>query len=312
MPGCSNFTASCWRAYQGGAPGTAGRGIKALVTGNRSSYSRGMPHTRLFFVILFLTLLSLPVRAEKLRIVSDPWPPYAYVENGQTKGIDYEVTAAVFKRLGIEVQWEFMPWKRCLAMIAQGQADGIIDVFHTPMRDAELVYSAEPFSNIEYMLFQNDAHPHRFEKLGDLAGLTIGTSAGYFYGQKFMDSDVFKHEAGPTHEANFGKLVRGRIDLVITDRRVGMYVIHQMGLENQVSQLPIAVYQQPQYFAMRRNAGMDLLVQRFSAELKRFKAEPRYREMSARYAQGDDHSRPAPGIRDSVHPAVEQHEGGAM
>ncbi len=38
-----------------------------------------------------------------------------------------------------------------------------------------------------------------------------------------------------------------------------------------------------QYLALRRNAGMDLLMQRFNAELKRFKREPAYAELLARY-----------------------------
>ena len=63
---------------------------------------------------------------------------------------------------------------------------------------------------------------------------------------------------------------------------------------------------------MRRNAGMDLLVQRFGAELKRFKREPAYAELSARYGA-------APAI--TVNPArttantektVEQQESGAQ
>ena len=38
-----------------------------------------------------------------------------------------------------------------------------------------------------------------------------------------------------------------------------------------------------QRLAVRRGAGMDLLVQRFAAELKRFKQEPGYAALSARY-----------------------------
>jgi len=46
---------------------------------------------------------------------------------------------------------------------------------------------------------------------------------------------------------------------------------------------------------VRRNAGMDLLVQRFSAELKRFKREPAYAELSARYGAGDMTKATSPG-----------------
>ena len=78
-------------------------------------------------------------------------------------------------------------------------------------------------------------------------------------------------------------MLLGRIDLLITDRRVGQHVIKALGLEGKVSQAPIVVSRQQQYLAVRRGAGMDLLVQRFAAELKRFKQEPAYAALSAKY-----------------------------
>jgi polar amino acid transport system substrate-binding protein len=272
-----------------------------------------MPRTHLYLAALTLSLLSLGAQAEKLRIVTEPWAPYVYVEGTEAKGVDYEVTALVFQRLGIEVQWQFLPWKRCLAMLAQGQADGILDIFQTDQRLATLMYPGEPLSTVEFVLYQNSDSPHRITTLDDLAGLTVGTSPGYAYGDAFMQSKAFRKETAPTHEANFGKLMRDRVDLVITDRRVGQHLINQMGLLGQVSELPLVVLQQKQYLALRRNAGMDLLVQRFSAELKRFKQEPQYRELVRRYAATEQAlSQAALKRRMPAQMAVEQHEGGAM
>lgn len=272
-----------------------------------------MPFRRLLFIALSLTTLSLPVQAEKLRIVTEPWAPYVYLDShDQAQGIDYEVTALVFQRLGIDVQWQFLPWKRCLAMLAQGQADGALDIFHTTARDNELLYPTEPLSDVQFVLFQNNSHPHPFHKLDDLAGLTIGTSPGYFYGDAFMNSQAFKQETAPSHEANFGKLIRGRVDLVLTDRRVGEHTIREMGLQDQVSQLPMAIYEDKQYLAVRRNAGMDLLIQRFGLELRRFKKEPQYQALLQRYAAAEEHLSKVPVTAGQAHAAVEQQESGAL
>lgn len=257
-----------------------------------------MPDIARLLIALFIACLSTLAHAEKLRIVTDPWPPYVYQENGQTKGIDYEVTAEVFKRLGIEVEWQFLPWKRCLAMIEQGLADGILDIFQTEQRNAQLFYPSEPLSHVEFVLFQANARPHAVKQLDDLKGLTVGTAPGYSYGSAFADSSDFKREPAPTLEANLGKLQLGRIDLLITDRRVGRYLVSTLGLEQQVSELPLVVNRQAQYLAVRRNVGMDLLAQRFAAELRRFKQEPAYAALNARYA----------GIEVNFPQAVEQQE----
>ena len=71
-----------------------------------------------------------------------------------------------------------------------------------------------------------------------------------------------------------------------TDRRVGRHVLKALQLGDQITENPLVVSRQSQYLAVRRKAGMDLLVQRFGAELKRFKHEPAYAELSARYGAG--------------------------
>ncbi|MNC81283.1 hypothetical protein D3C75_1343640 [compost metagenome] len=71
-----------------------------------------------------------------------------------------------------------------------------------------------------------------------------------------------------------------------------------MGLKQEISELPLVVSRQSQYLAVRRNVGMDLLVQRFAAELRRFKREPAYAALNARYA----------GAGDGFRTAVEQQE----
>jgi polar amino acid transport system substrate-binding protein len=254
--------------------------------------------------------------AEKLRIVTEPWAPYVYTENGQPRGLDYETTAIIFQRLGIDVEWDFLPWKRCLAMLEQGQADGALDIFQNAERDDSLLYPSEPLSNVEFVLFYANAHPHPFQTLEDLRGLTVGVSPGYLYSPDFMASPLFTRETAPSHEANFGKLLRGRIDLVITDRRVGQYLLDQLKVRGQISQLPTVISHEPQYLALRKNVGMDLLVQRFSAELKRFKREPAYAALSARYAN-EAPQQTAPLPASPVQPAsvllktVEQQESSA-
>ncbi|CAD5203284.1 substrate-binding periplasmic protein [Pseudomonas sp. FEN] len=234
--------------------------------------------------VVFFACLSFAAQGEKLRIVTDPWAPYAYQENGQAKGIDYETTAIVLQRLGIDAEWQFLPWKRCLVMLEQGQADGALDIFHNHERDKSLLYPGEALSEVDFVLFYAKARPHPFVTLDDLNGLTIGTSPGYLYSSVFSDAKGLKREDGPSQEANFGKLARGRIDLLITDRRVGQRILEHMQLQDRIDQYPTVIARENQYLAVRRAAGMDLLIQRFGAELRRFKHEPAYAELVARYA----------------------------
>jgi polar amino acid transport system substrate-binding protein len=243
-----------------------------------------MPAIPRLLTAVLITCWSLHAQSETLRIVTDPWAPYAYEQNGQARGIDYDITALIFDRLGIQVQWQFLPWKRCLAMIEQGHADGILDIFQTQEREEMLLYPKEPLSQVQWVLYQANARPHTVTRMEDLKGLTVGVTAGYDYGEAFDNAPEVIRESGPSQEANFGKLAKARIDLLITDLRVGEYTVRHLGLQDQISRLPLTVSHNQQFLAVRRGAGMDLLVQRFAAELKRFKQEPAYAELLARYA----------------------------
>lgn len=64
-----------------------------------------MPISARLIWILLLFCLSPFALGERLRLVSDDWAPYVYQQNGQPRGIDYEVTTEVLRRLGYEVQW---------------------------------------------------------------------------------------------------------------------------------------------------------------------------------------------------------------
>lgn len=80
----------------------------------------------------------------------------------------------------MEVQWQFLPWKRCLAMLEQGHADGALDIFHSQERDALLLYPSEPLSEVEFVLFYANERPHPAATLDDLRGLTVGVSLATF------------------------------------------------------------------------------------------------------------------------------------
>lgn len=228
-------------------------------------------------------------RAEPLRIVTEAWAPYVYQNNGQPTGLDYEISAEVLRRLGVEVEWQFLPWKRCLLAFEQGQADGILDIFRIPEREPAMLFVAEPLSEVEFVLFYARQRPYPYRKLDDLRDLLIGTSPGYWYNDKaFRESRLFSREEAPTHEANLGKLVRQRVDLVVNDRRAGLYLAAGMGLGPQLGYNPKPVGSDRLYLALRRTPQLTELAERFAVELRRFKREEAYSRLQARYAEPVD------------------------
>lgn len=245
-----------------------------------------MPPLARRLACLLCGCLAFGARAEPLRIVTEGWAPYVYENQGRPSGLDYETSAEVLRRLGVEVEWQFMPWKRCLLAFEQGHADGILDIFRLAEREASMRFIEEPLSEVEFVLFYAKSRPYPYRALKDLNELVIGTSPGYWYNdQGFRESRQFTREEAPSHEANFGKLVRQRIDLVVNDRRAGQYLAAQLGLGAQLGYNRKPVGSDRLYLALRRTPQLEALATRFADELRRFKREQAYQQLLARYAE---------------------------
>lgn len=233
--------------------------------------------------IFMLTLVSPTLSsAQALRIVTEPWAPYIYQNGTELAGIDYEIANEVFNRLGVQVQWQFLPWKRCLMMVEEGQADAVLDIFRTPAREQQLIYANEPLSSVEFVLYEANERPQPAARLKNLEGLRVGIAPGFLYGPAFEGSQAQK-EPAPTLEANFGKLLLGRVDLVIGDRRQGQFALRQMGLKDRIREIPGTLHSDVLYLALRRTGELPELAQRFAITLQAFKREPAYRELLKRY-----------------------------
>lgn len=241
---------------------------------------------RHFFASLLLSFLIAPASAESLRLVTDTWAPYVFEKDGQPTGLDYEITREVLQRLGFELELQILPWKRCLLAMEQGHADGILDIFHNAQREASMQFVAEPLSEVELVLFFAHSHPHLYQRPEDLQGLTIGVSPGYWYSDEtFRTSMLFQREEAGSHEANLGKLIRHRIDLVVNDRRAGLFLAKALGLDGEIAYNPTPVSRDLMYLALRKTTELQALAKDFADELRRFKGEPAYQALQRRYTE---------------------------
>ena len=84
-------------------------------------------------VSLCLLVPLQPQAAEPLRIVTlTDFKPYVWCEKGVPRGIDSEIIRTLFARIEQPVVLECLPWKRALAYIQEGQADGVFSAYKTP------------------------------------------------------------------------------------------------------------------------------------------------------------------------------------
>lgn len=234
------------------------------------------------FLASFMTVATS--WADTLRIVTEEWPPFVYVEDGAIKGADKEITEHLLNQLGYQVKWELKPWRRVLQDVERGEADAILDIAPHPDYLARFLFSTEPLSSHETVLFHDKRRSFAFDRLDDLTGLVIGVSPGYLYNNDdFITSDAFYREPAPSFEANLQKLIRGRVDMVAMSRPVGLYTSHALGIADQIDYHPLPLSQSDFYLAFHQAPQWQEPARAFSEALKAFKNTQEYQRILNRY-----------------------------
>jgi polar amino acid transport system substrate-binding protein len=241
---------------------------------------------KIFISILCAVLLvscSSSQAKERLLVVTDQWAPYVYQEDDAIKGMDYEIMIAVLESMGYEVDFHLLPWKRCIRMIEEKNADAILDISMNEQRLQTMHFPQERISESASVLFHLKGKNYVYEELEDLSGLTIGTVLGYAYSKEFLGAEFFTREPVKTEEQNWKKLLYGRIDLFLSNKKVGLYTAKRMNILDKIAFIPKVVSGGDNYLAFSQKEGHDVLARNFSDHLKRFKTTPEYAVILNKY-----------------------------
>jgi polar amino acid transport system substrate-binding protein len=142
-----------------------------------------MKKSILLVITLVVFSLSLPVHADTITIVADPWMPYTGEEGGEEPGFMVEFAQEILGKAGHKVVYKSMDWDKALEETREGRFDGVVatDEEESPgfiFPENELGMMANHF----FVLKGND---WKFTGIESLKGKKIGVMASYSYGDKY-------------------------------------------------------------------------------------------------------------------------------
>ncbi len=227
---------------------------------------------------LLAGLLGSGVAASEIHIVTEAWEPYVFLLDGKPTGLDFAQTKAVLEQMGHTVRLEFCPWKRCLAMLQDKEADAILDVQTGDRNERKqfLYFPDEPLSTAQSVIFYRSSSPFRYKGLGSLTGKRVGVSWGYVYSPEFDNSSLFVHDPAHSLEELVRKLALGRVDLALINRTVGLYTAQRLGVRDQLGFDPTPIATGTYYLGFAKKPGYQAMAQEFSRRLKLFKHSATY------------------------------------
>ncbi|WP_420411182.1 substrate-binding periplasmic protein [Roseibium sp.] len=180
-------------------------------------FGRHLGVTRRFLPFLLLCLFARPVWAQDLTIVTEEFPPYNYLENGEIKGLSSDVVKAVLGQAGLNARFQFLPWARAYLTAQNRKNTLIFSIGRIPEREElfEWIGVIAPYNTSLYKLANRT--DITVKELDDAKGYTIGVSVEdliyqYLKSKKFTNLEVVGQDV-----LNIRKLALGRLDLIAFD-----------------------------------------------------------------------------------------------
>ncbi|MEH6470646.1 MAG: transporter substrate-binding domain-containing protein [Halopseudomonas sp.] len=232
---------------------------------------------RLFLIVLLLSfqLWPLPATAaseavSSIRLCADDaqWPPFSYTdENGVMAGYTVAMIARISARLGIHIQIDQLPWKRCLAAVQDGSHYQVaIDASASPEREQAYLLSRPYYQLTPYYFYSrrhfsegiNIQRGQQLAQFGTVCGLPGYNYSNFALGQTtvYTGSQDFYALAAMIQRGRCALFI-GRYEIVAGMARIG----NDLFSDPELSYGPIPDAQaEPFYLLISRNiaASEDL------------------------------------------------------
>lgn len=231
--------------------------------------------------------LGMPVQAAlaPLQLAAENFPPFSQWVQGRAEGLDCELVRAVLGGLGRGAEIQLLPWKRALLELERGGLDGVIGISRGNLNEREevLAFPDEPLAGSHSHFYFRRDQPFAFDGLFTLKGRSVAVLAGYQYPPDFMAAAYFQREPSATHEQSLRKLLARRVDLALVHAGVAEHLVQREGWHKELAADPTPIAPGRLYVGFARQRGHSQLAQRFGEALRRYKAQPAYRALLARY-----------------------------
>jgi polar amino acid transport system substrate-binding protein len=185
-------------------------------------------------VLLAVVLLysaAAGAQAKTVRISTEDYRPYTS-QDLEHYGIDARIVTEAFRLSGYVVDYLFLPGARSYDMAKEGRTDATLPWAMRAERRKDFFYS-DPVLAVdhEHFFFRRgyaiDWDPHK-QNYDDVKGAQVGAIISYNYGEKFQQAErdgVINVMRLRTLKSAFAMLLKDRLDLVISKRRVGRHVL---------------------------------------------------------------------------------------
>ncbi|GEM_PF-315526 len=189
------------------------------------------------FVCSLLSSVDPVLGEEQVSVATSEWSPHASAPDSPTPGYMIEIAGAIFKKAGVKMNYQIMPWARALIAVKGGGLDGVVAT--DPESEPTLLFHKEPLGQYQDALIGPTSLAWKYEGVESLSKVTVGVEAEYGFAED-VNSYILKPgndkvqtiSSDDVPETALNMMDRKRIDLFYNDVSVFNWKIKQKGLDS--------------------------------------------------------------------------------
>ncbi len=226
-------------------------------------------------LLFFCTLVfgTTPLQANdlsKINVVTSYFPPFSFEEDGQVKGIAVDRAEQIFAHLNISPKINIYPWARAYTIAEKTPNTLIFSMARTDKREKAFKWVGEIVGFDVHLYRRADRGDIKIGSFDDLnkyqvVGLLKDVKTSYLKARGISVTGIRSENLG------INMLIRGRADLMASDRNSMDYRIKQLGIKPNtlIPIFPLHELSKPLYAAFNKETD-DKIIEKFREALEYF------------------------------------------
>jgi len=239
-------------------------------------------------ILLLCVLLLMPgqtvVAEEDLKIVTENWPPYNYVENGELKGFSTEIVKAILKELNAGYEIQLLSGARGEKLLLEGTHVMVFSLFRTAERENHYKWIG-PIARDSVYFYKKKDNSLVIQTLEDAKNVKRVACRHKGLVLSVLEKEGFTNLDRTTKpDRIINKVVTGIADLSVSETPLGVkYWLRKAGLPTDtLEQTPVKLVEFPLYIACSKDIS-DEVIKQWQEALERIKASAAYSKIYNKY-----------------------------
>ena len=204
--------------------------------------------------IFVLMACAGPVQTNKLRVLTEEYPPYNYTgDNGTLTGSSTALVKAIIGKLGLDTKIEVLPWAQAYEQVLNNPNVALFSTARTPEREGDFMWVG-PLGSYENWLYAKKGSTVRVNSLDEAKAVSSIAAVKDEAGQQKLARLGFINFAFTDSTADgLRKLMSGEADLWLGTQADVELVAKKAGVDATQIEPAVFVHKVDLYIAFNKN-----------------------------------------------------------